>query len=224
MNSKSTPEIIRTAVQDLERGAHVIYDASPFDDTDVYEVGQVVQYADHDDVQMVAALLTPVVGGEPAMLRRPVGDLIAMASEEQVAAAVAERTREQVIRDLNRLIGLIREQRLTIRPYGGPHISIDLADGEVSRLAERLGVETTKYGTQRQVSWPVRDSCGQLSVSFHGVPADEPAYRVEITDGTAYVNPIDLTAGTVTVTEEFSGDVIARGTVTGPGVTAQAGE
>lgn len=180
MSSKSTPEIIRKAVQDLERGDHVIFDASPLYELGAYEVGQVVQYVDDYDTQMIAALLTPVVGGEPAMLRKPIGDTITLATTEQVAAAVAERDREQVIRDLHRLIALIRDERLVITPYGGPHISIDLAEGEVSRLAERLGVETKKYGsTQREVSWPVRDSYGQLSVGFHGKPAVDPAAAPE---------------------------------------------
>lgn len=297
MNKQSTPEIIRKAVQDLKRGDHVICPVPGYADGIVWQVVATMPYVDGDEAERLALMLSPVVGGVPTSVHLAKGWTVDLASEEQVAAAVAERGREDVIRDLRRLIELIRDERLTIKVYSGPNITIGLADGEVTRLAERLAADTTEWGkTERRLEWPARGSYGQVSVSFHGKPAAEPVYRVDITDGVPYVGPlhgpmdgyvvglcghrvagtewraglrvcercpswsgpvtvaapasaeqvadavldslaryvnvddwspnvaVDLTAGTMEVTEDFSGDVIARGTVTRPDVTAPAGE
>ncbi|MEW2442823.1 hypothetical protein [Micromonospora marina] len=173
MSQQSTNNEIRAG--EVEVRQHVIL---PRNGTaTVYRVEQRLTYPGDNSNEMVLLTLVPVGGGTPQVERRWTEALIELATDNQVAEAVEAAHRTRIAAGLRELANQIELEKMRFRSWCGVNVSATLPDGEVSRLAEVLGLELAERGTgMKEITWALRasDAGEGIGVSMYGKPADEP--------------------------------------------------
>ncbi|MBM0275143.1 hypothetical protein [Micromonospora tarensis] len=168
-------------ISELVRGEFVHHrrHTTEVDTGTVCKVEAVVPFRDGDGHQMVSTLLVPLAGGEPRIAKHYATHEIFMATEDDVAAAQDQVRRGQLQDDLVALQGLLSSLRVRPDGYQGA-FDIAVVDGEVSRIAEALGLPAVDFGSRmnQAVKWtaPGDEDLGmRLTVRFWGKPAELPA-------------------------------------------------
>ncbi|MFI6819768.1 hypothetical protein ACIBJE_02300 [Micromonospora sp. NPDC050187] len=144
-----------------------------FDVRAVHTWRPMVKLARLDAAISIVSLTT----GAADMLHGGADQVVTLATDEQVTAAREEYVRQRTAAELRELAELIVRHRLRISDFfEAPRISIRLADGEIERVAEAVGVGTSSYGpTSRLAVWPGPDWGQVVTADFVGEPAPEPA-------------------------------------------------
>ncbi|MET7949263.1 hypothetical protein [Micromonospora sp. NPDC005324] len=176
MNENPTNE---TPAGELQRRDHVLLTNRPH----VYRVEQAHRYTDHDKdgdaVEKVLLVVTRIGDTVPQGERLWANEPVRVATDDEVAEASAVALRAEVVAGLKKLAGLIEEHKPQLKVWPGLGMNVQLADGEVSRLAAALGLELLDgYGASKskRATWQSTQSdLGEgLSVYFEGMPAPEP--------------------------------------------------
>lgn len=110
------------------------------------------------------------------LLFGPADQEVALATAEQVRDAVEAGVRNRAVAQLREIAGLIeRHQVRIVEAWGAPEVRLEVADGEVDRVAQLLGVAATDHALRRRVVWPGPDRSVTVSAEFVGMPASTPA-------------------------------------------------
>lgn len=192
MNQQTTttqPRREFRAVQLLTGGEHVNHQVHQDGDVVTWQVDHVAPYTDENSVPMVALMLTPVGGGEPALIWERRGVTLPVATETEIAAAKAEGTRFALANGLHELARRVLNDRLPVP--GFVHLSA-VADSreQLDTWAKAFGVEVHMVGRYPVASWEL----GGLDVRMQGAEEPEPTDD-EIADEIDQAFAVDAQAG-----------------------------
>lgn len=147
---------------------------------DVCEVRHVHTW--HADGHHLAAITVVSLATDAAdTLHGRADQELTLATAEQVTAAIEAGTRHRAVAQLREIADLIERHQIRIADtWGTPELRLEVADGEVDRIAALIGVGTGEYGRRRRAVWPGPDRSVVVSAEFVGAPALAPVDAPEV--------------------------------------------
>lgn len=171
MNEQTTN---RRAVEHLAAGDHVS------DANGVHRLVHHFGFRDGDGRRMRALTFEPLCKGQPWMAKVQEGHLFHLATDDEIAEVGDTRRRAALHDDLVALHGLLGALGVRVAAHLGDGLRLPVVDGEVSRLAEKLGLPLEPFGyaesPNQAVEWTApgdEDRGERLTVRFWGKPAPE---------------------------------------------------
>lgn len=157
------------AVEKLTAGEHITIPLHEDADPETWQVVHVAPYRDDNNEHKVAVTLTPVVGGEPELIRHRLGSTVPMATDREVTNAQAGGRRWAFANGLTELARRVLNDRL---PIPGFIYMSGITDSreQLDAWAEAFGAEVSMSDRRPVASWKV----GSLSMRLQGDQEPEP--------------------------------------------------
>jgi hypothetical protein len=147
----------------------------------VFRVEHVQPYRDGVGREQVGLTVTPIGTGEPTIWLRFAVSPMTLATDEQVLAAIEERDRADLVQALHQLAKLIGQHKIRVESFAGLSVTASLPAGEITRVAELLGVGVTSWGsTGRACATVGTGVASRIALELLGEPAPEVAAAPEV--------------------------------------------